>query len=138
MRFDDLVPGQELPPFVRTVTRQDVKAYADASGDQNPLHQDDGVARAAGFPRVVAHGMYTMGTLASWLVDWLGDPAALLALHVHFRAPVFVDESIECGGTVRSLDPRTRTAVVDVWVRVDRDGEVVWPIRRSEAEVRLV
>ncbi|HET9249666.1 MAG TPA: hypothetical protein VFP13_06985 [Actinomycetota bacterium] len=62
----------------------------------------------------------------------------MLALHVHFRAPVFVDESIECGGTVRSLDPRTRTAVVDVWVRVDRDGEVVWPIRRSEAEVRLV
>ena len=138
IRFDDLAVGQELPTFARTVTREDVKAYADASGDQNPLHQDDEVARAAGFPRVVAHGMYTMGTLASWLVDWLGDPEALLRLHVHFRAPVFVDEAIECGGRVRSLDPQARTAVLDVWVRVERDGKLEWPIRKSEAEVRPV
>jgi acyl dehydratase len=135
-RFGDLVVGQELPPSTRTVTRESVKAYADASGDQNPLHQDDAVARAAGFPRVVAHGMFTMGALASWLVDWLGDPAALLRMKVHFRAPVFVDETIECGGRVRSLDPEARTAVLDVWVRVERDGAIEWPIRRSEAEIR--
>jgi len=137
VRFDDLEVGRDLPSSSRLVTRADVKAYADASGDQNPLHQDDDVASAAGFPRVVAHGMYTMGTLTSWLVDWLGDPAALLRLKVHFRAPVFVDESIECGGRVRSLDPRSRTAVLEVWVRVERDSADVWPIRRSEAEVRL-
>ena len=137
VRFEDLEVGLDLPSSSRLVTREDVKAYADASGDRNPLHQDDEVARAAGFPRVVAHGMYTMGTLTSWLVDWLGDPAALLRLKVHFRAPVFVDESIECGGRVRSLDPRSRTAVLEVWVRVERDSAEVWPIRRSEAEVRL-
>ncbi len=132
VRFDDLAVGQDLPSSSRTVTREDITAYADASGDQNPLHRDDEVARAAGF-----HGMYTMGTLTSWLVDWLGDPAALLRLKAHFRAPVLVDESIECGGRVRSLDPQTRTAVLDVWVRAERDGAVEWPIRRSEAEVRL-
>jgi acyl dehydratase len=80
--------------------------------------------------------MFTMGALASWLVDWLGDPAALLRMKVHFRAPVFVDETIECGGRVRSLDPEARTAVLDVWVRVERDGAIEWPIRRSEAEIR--
>ena len=137
VRFDDLEVGRDLPSSSRLVTREDVKAYADASGDQNPLHQDDEVARAAGFPRVVAHGMYTMGTLTSWLVDWLGDPAALLRLRVHFRSPVFADESIECGGKVRSLDLQSRTAVLEVWVRVKRDGADVWPIRKSEAEVRL-
>lgn len=137
VRFDDLAIGQQLPPLTRTVTREDVKAYADASGDQNPLHQDDEAARAAGFPRIVAHGMYTMGTLTSWLVDWLGDPAALLRMHVFFRAPVFVDESIECGARVRSMDADARTAVLDVWVRVERDGADEWPIRKSEAEVRL-
>ena len=111
-------------------------AYANASGDHNPLHQDDEVARAAGFPRVIAHGMYTMGTLASWLVDWLGDPAALLRMQVNFRAPVLVEETIECGGRVRSLDAESRTAVLDVWVTVERDGATEWPIRKSEAEVR--
>jgi acyl dehydratase len=137
VRFDDLVVGQELPSSSRTVTRDDIRAYADTSGDQNPLHLDDEVARAAGFPRVIAHGMHTMGTLTSWLVDWLGDTAALLRLRAHFRAPVLVDESIECGGRVRSLDRQTRIAVLDVWVRVERDGVVEWPIRRGEAEVRL-
>ncbi|HET8525324.1 MAG TPA: MaoC/PaaZ C-terminal domain-containing protein [Actinomycetota bacterium] len=136
-RFDDLEVGQELPGRARVVTREDVRAYADASGDRNPLHQDDEVARAAGFPRVVAHGMYTMGTLASWLADWAGDPAALLRLQVNFRAPVLVDETIACGGRVRSLDPETRIAVLEVWVTLERDGATEWPIRRSEAEVRL-
>ena len=136
-RFDDLEVGQELPGRARVVTRDDVRAYADASGDRNPLHQDDEVARAAGFPRVVAHGMYTMGTLASWLAEWAGDPAALLRLQVNFRAPVLVEETIACGGRVRSLDPETRTAVLEVWVTLERDGATEWPIRKSEAEVRL-
>lgn len=136
-RFDDLEVGQELPARTRLVTREDIRAYADASGDHNPLHQDDEAARAAGFPRVVAHGMYTMGTLASWLSEWAGDPAALLRLHVNFRAAVLVEETIACGGRVRSLDPKTRTAVLEVWVTLERDGATEWPIRKSEAEVRL-
>lgn len=136
VRFEDLGAGRELPPMSRMVTPEDVRAYADASGDQNPLHQDDQVARAAGFPRVIAHGMYTMGTLAGWLATWLGDPAMIARMHVQFRAPVFVGEPIDCGGRIRSLDPPTRTAVIDVWVKVERDGEIAWPIRRGSAEVR--
>lgn len=124
--FDELSAGVE------------VKAYADASGDHNPLHQDDAVARAAGFPGVVAHGMFTMGTLASALLERMGDGAKLERLSAQFRSPVFVGETIESGGSVRSLDRETRTAVLDVWVRVDRSGAVEWPIRRGEARIRFV
>lgn len=136
-RFEDLSVGQELPVSERVLAREDIEAYAQASGDLNPLHREDEVARAAGFPGVPAHGMLTMGTLASALVEWLGDPRALTRLKVQFRSPVFVGESIQSGGSVRSLDPGTRTAVLDVWVRVERDGRTEWPIRRSEAEIRL-
>jgi acyl dehydratase len=137
VRFEDLSVGEEIPTRSRVVTREDVKAYADASGDQNPLHQDDDVARAVGFPGIIAHGMFTMGHLASTLVAWLGDPDALRRMRVQFRAPVFMGEAIVAGGSVRSLDARTRTALLDVWVSVERDGATEWPIRRSEAEVRL-
>jgi len=136
IRFEELEVGQELPRSSRWVTREDVIAYAKASGDHNPLHLDDEVARAAGFDRVIAHGMYTMGTLVSWLVEWLGDPSALIRLHVNFRAPVLVEENIVCGGRVRSLDPDRRVAVLEVWVTLDRDGVTEWPIRKSEAEIR--
>jgi acyl dehydratase len=137
VRFEELSVGQELPVTARVVTRDDVEAYARASGDLNPLHRDEEVALAAGFPGIVAHGMLTMGTLSSALVGWLGDPAALTRLKVQFRSPVFLGERLESGGSVRSLDPTTRTAVLEVWVRLERDGRTEWPIRRSEAEIRL-
>ena len=136
--FDDVAIGDGVRTRSRVVTREDVKAYADASGDQNPIHQDDAVAVAAGFPGIIAHGMFTMGHLASALVGWAGDPAALIRLRVQFRAPVFIGETIEAGGSVRALDPDARTATLDVWVRLERDGETQWAIRRGEAEIRLV
>ena len=136
-RFDEVHVGDVLPDTSRLVTRDGIAAYADASGDQNPLHRDDDVARAAGFDGVIAHGMLTMGHLASALVEWAGDGAALAALRVQFRAPVFAGESITVGGRVTALDPARGTATLDVWVSVERGGELEWPIRRSEAEVRL-
>ena len=129
--------GEELPALRRVVTREGVRAYADASGDQNPLHQDEEAARAAGFPAIVAHGMMTLGHLTSCIVAWAGEASALARVRVQFRAPVFVGETIVAGGTVKALDPERRTATLDVWVTVERDGAVQWPIRRSEAEVRL-
>lgn len=137
LRFEDLAVGAEIPILAKVVTRGDVKAYADASGDQNPLHQDDAFARSVGFPGIIAHGMFTMAHLASCLVGWTGDPAALKRLRVQFRAPVFMGETIVAGGTVRSLDPDTRRALLDVWVAVERDGTTQYPIKRSEAVVQL-
>jgi acyl dehydratase len=133
----ELSVGDEVFEVSRVVTREDVRSYADASGDQNPLHQDGDVARAAGFPGIIAHGMYTMGTLASAIVGWAGSVESLVRMRVQFRAPVFMDETIVCGGSVRSIDASSGTVVLDVWVRVERDGATEWPIRKSDAEVRL-
>lgn len=129
--------GEQLPTRSKTVTREDVKAYADASGDQNPLHQDDAVARALGFPGIIAHGMFTMAHMASCATRWLGGAEGVARLRAQFRAPVLMGETIVAGGTVRSVDARTRSAVLDLWVRLERDGRTEHPIRRGEAEVRL-
>ena len=100
VKFDDVKVGDELPAHAKVVKREAVKAYADASGDQNPLHQDDAFAQSVGFPGIIAHGMFTMAHLTSGLTRWLGDPAALKRVKVQFRAVVFMDETIEAG------DPR--------------------------------
>ena len=135
--FEGLEVGQEIPVYSKVVKREDVKAYADASGDQNPLHQDDNFARSVGFPGIIAHGMFTMAHLTTTLTDWLGDPGALKAIDVQFRAVVFMDETIEAGGKVTELDPDTRRAKLDVWVRVERAGVTEYPIKNSTAEVKL-
>lgn len=131
------VVGDPIAERERLVTREDVKAYADASGDHNPLHLDERVAMAAGFPTIVAHGMFTMGHLASAICAWAGEHADLLEMRAPFRAPVFVGETIVAGGTVTAVDDGARTATLDVWVRVERDGATEWPIRKSEAVVRF-
>ena len=68
----DVAVRSDIPPLSRVVTREDVKAYADAGGDQNPLHQDEASARASGFRGIIAHGMFTMGHLASCVSAWAG------------------------------------------------------------------
>ena len=88
----DIEVGTDVPALTRLVTAEDVKAYADAGGDQNPLHQDDAIARAAGFPGIVAHGMFTMGHLAACISLWAGGADRVRRLTAQFRAPVFMGE----------------------------------------------
>ena len=135
--LDDVAVRQDLPELTRVVTREDVKAYADAGGDANPLHQDDDVARAAGFPGIVAHGMFTMGHLAACVSRWAGGPDRVRSLTAHFRAPVYMGEEIVAGGRVRAVDVERGVALVECWVTLERDGTTEWPIKRGEAEVLL-
>jgi acyl dehydratase len=135
--FRDVRVGDAIPGVTWSVSRDDLSAYADASGDRNPLHLDDEAARAVGFPGVIAHGMLTMGRLASAVLGWAGDGAWLTRLRAQFRAPVFAGETVVCGGTVTSIDEQARTVRLEVWATVERDGQTQWPIRRGEAEVRF-
>ncbi|MGB7804348.1 MAG: MaoC/PaaZ C-terminal domain-containing protein [Actinomycetota bacterium] len=136
--FEDVAVGDELPALHRVVTAEDMKAYADVSGDQNPLHQDEAFARSVGFDGTIAHGMFTMGHMAACIIGWSGgDPATVVQLSAQFRAPVFMGERIDAGGRVRLLDAEARTATLETWVSVERDGTTEWPIKRGAATVRL-
>jgi acyl dehydratase len=133
----DVEVGSEIPALSRVVTAEDVKAYADAGGDQNPLHQDDAVARAAGFPGIVAHGMFTMGHLGAAVSRWAGGADRVRRLTAQFRAPVLMGDEIVARARVKALDGDRGVAVLECWVTVERDGKTEWPIKRGEAEVLL-
>lgn len=135
--FEDVTAGNDLPPFARTVTRQDVKAYAEAGGDQNPLHQDDEFARSVGFDGIIAHGMFTMGHMAAAVIEWAGPGTWVSRIGAQFRSPVLMGQVIVAGGRVRAIDPDTRTVTLDLWVSAERDGSTEWPVKRGEADVRF-
>jgi acyl dehydratase len=67
------IAGQELPLKSYQVNRRLLKQYADASGDQNPIHQDEAFAKSVGLPDVIAHGMFTMGVAGTYLSDLAGS-----------------------------------------------------------------
>lgn len=136
-RFEDVAVGDEVFSVPKVIRREDVKAYADASGDQNPLHQDDAFAQSVGFPGIIAHGMFSMAHLVKALEDWAGDPAALRSINVQFRAVVYMDETLLAKGRVASRDETSREVTLDVWAELERDGKTVQAIKNSQAVVRL-
>ena len=89
---------RELEPQEFVVRRSDLVAYADASGDQNPIHQDEAIAQLVGLPGVIAHGMYTMALAARAVATWTGD-AEVVEIGCKFTAPVVVPA--DGGATVR-------------------------------------
>jgi len=71
-----------------TFTRDQIAAYAEASGDRNPIHLDDDFARSVGLPGVIAHGMLQMGIAATVAAEAAGGPDRLRRLSVRFAGMV--------------------------------------------------
>lgn len=80
--------GKVLPPWHGTVSLQDVVRYAGASGDFNPIHYDDAVARRHGLPGVIVHGMFNMGVIARYVETVAPNNANLITFSARFRSMV--------------------------------------------------
>jgi len=98
--FEDVKDGEALPPVVVSdITRTDLVRYAGASGDFNPIHHDEGFAKAAGNPSVFGHGMLTAAFLARCVTDFVGAEN-LRRYKVRFATRVWPGDTITCQGRV--------------------------------------
>ena len=84
------------------MTRQMFVRYAGASGDFNPMHYDDELARSAGYPSVFAQGMLTAALLATFATDWLGAET-IRRFGVRFREQVWPDDVLTCSGRITDI-----------------------------------
>jgi acyl dehydratase len=86
----DVKEGQALPPWSYQVVREDLVKYANASGDGNPIHQNEEFAKSVGLPDVIAHGMHTMARMGQYVTEWTGDPGSVELFKTRFSAMVVV------------------------------------------------
>ncbi len=77
-----------------TFTREQIAAYAEASGDRNPIHLDDEFARSVGLPSLIAHGMLLMGIAATVAGEAAGGPGRLRRLAVRFAGMVVPGDTV--------------------------------------------
>ena len=82
--------GMALPEKVFFIDRALLKAYADASGDQNPIHQNEEFALSVGLPNVISHGMLTMALAGKYVTEWAGGSAKVREFSARFIKPVIV------------------------------------------------
>jgi acyl dehydratase len=88
--------GELLMSVAQTIDPDQTFRYAEASGDRNPIHIDDNVAKMAGLSGIVVHGLCTMAFTSKVMIDHLcgGDPIRLKRLEAHFSRPVRPGETI--------------------------------------------
>ena len=86
--------GTELAPKAFKINRQLLIDYANASGDQNPIHQDETFAKSVGLPDVIAHGMLTMALAGKYLSDISGSQN-VIEFSAKFIKPVVVPAGVD-------------------------------------------
>jgi acyl dehydratase len=106
--FEDFEVGAEATTPARAITEADIAAFAEVSGDHNPLHLDEAYAASGPFGRTIAHGLLGLAA-ASGLMEQSGFTAgtlvAFLGLEWSFRRPIFPGDAVR----VRMRVAQTRT-----------------------------
>jgi acyl dehydratase len=119
LTLEGVTPGLDFDEMVfGPISRQDIVRYAGASGDFNPIHIDEGYARATGAPTVFAMGMLPAGYLATAVSHWIGGPQHLRRYKVRFTTRVWPGDEIVCGGRVVAIED----GIVKMTVEARRRG----------------
>ncbi len=118
--------GTELPERIFYLDRALLKQYADASGDQNPIHQNEEFALSVGLPNVIAHGMLTMALVGKYVSDFAGGSAKVLEYGARFTKPVIVPAG-------EKVDLTVSATVTEV-----SDGKISLSLSATSAGVKVL
>lgn len=141
--FEELALGQAFVTTERQISEADVRAFAELSGDRNPIHLDAGAAVEAGFAEPVAHGALGLAVatgLANQLGLTRGTLVALVGISWRFRAPILYGDRVRLHLRVAarraSGNPTRGVVTLAAELRNQRDevtqeGEFVELIRRK-------
>jgi acyl dehydratase len=121
----------EIPELKVTPDKYLTVRYAGASGDFNPIHIDEELARSVGLPGKILHGLWTMAQVARAQTEAGGGPASLKRLRVQFRGMGVPEAEV----TVTSTVTEVRDGIARVDCVAEQNGRAI--IRNAEAEVRV-
>ena len=119
---------KQFPAMQRTFTQEMVALYGDVQGDRNMIHYDEAAARAAGFPKPIAHGALVIAALTQACRDYWGSAWFTTGrLSIRLLRPAFVGDTVTIDGQQRSVEEVGGGARVtfDVWCTNERGEKVL-------------
>ena len=133
--FEDLSVGMEAS-YAKKISNDDILAFADISGDRNPVHLDEAYARTTRFKGRIVHGMLSASFLSTTIAARLPGPGTIyLTQNLSFRAPVRIGDKVEARVTVTDIIREKARVVLKTVCRVgdtvviDGDALVMVPVR---------
>lgn len=109
----------------KTITAADVEAFAQVTGDTNPVHLDDDYAASTRFGKRIAHGMLVASVISALLANDLPGPGSIyLSQSLSFKAPVFLGDTVTATAELTAYRKERRIATFKTTV-TNQDGKVV-------------
>lgn len=120
----DVAVGQKATRAM-TVSEEMVAAYADVTGDRNPLHFDEAFAAGTRFGRLIAQGGIATGLLHALVaMDMPGPGSVFLNQNWNFPKPVYIGDTITATATATSVHARRGIVKLDIVIE-NQEGETV-------------
>ncbi|MDZ4692561.1 MaoC family dehydratase [Terricaulis sp.] len=130
--FEDLSVGLR-ETHAKLVTSEDIVAFAEISGDRNPIHLSDEFAAKTPFGSRIAHGIFTASLISAVIGTRLPGPGAIyISQNLRFLAPVRIGDTVETSVEIVELIDRGRRAKLRCACKV---GDVL--VLEGEAEVKV-
>jgi acyl dehydratase len=125
-RYEEIQTGDALGPAEMYLAKDQVRAYARATGMWVPRFTDDDGARKEGLPGMITPGNMSLAILSKLVTDWIGSSGARMTrLGTTYRQPVLPDHSIVLHGFVTHKNDEERTVEMDVWIESDEGDRLV-------------
>jgi acyl dehydratase len=130
MSILDMSLGQHLTPLVKPpITQEQLRRYAEASGDYNPIHLDERAAQRVGLDGVIAHGMLSMAFLGQFVNQQIANiPGARIEqLKVRFHNMVRPGDTLTCHGRVKGRTTHgdlSQSIAIECWAQNQKGDKV--------------
>jgi len=134
--LEDLEVGMSAE-VERTVTSADVQAFADLTGDDNPVHMDEEFAAQTMFKERIAHGAFIASLLSAVMGTQLPGPGAIFrSLNLSYRGPVRIGETVIAHVEIAAIDTERQLVDLKIYCKVNgkrvvRGDAGAWVARRD-------
>ncbi len=95
--------------YSRQVTGADIQAFAEVTGDHNPVHLDEAYAASSQFGKRIAHGILSVGFFSTVLGTKLPGPGCIyMSQSAKFKAPVFINDTVRAVVEITAIEPEKK------------------------------
>jgi 3-hydroxybutyryl-CoA dehydratase len=124
-KIEEIAPGMSAS-MTHVVTDEDVRKFADVSGDHNPVHLDEDYAQKSRFGRRIAHGLFGASFFSGLFGTKLpGRGCVYAAQNLKFRRPVYIGDAVTATVTVLSVDVAKKRVVFSTTCSVDGKDVII-------------
>lgn len=125
LRFEDFTVGREYRETIK-ITDDMVRKFAELTGDMNPLHLDESFARKSRFGKRICHGMLVASMISRIMgMNFPGPGTIIVKQLLKYRAPVYVDETVEVRVIVLEINSDKKRIILDTPVYKKDDTKAI-------------